>query len=370
MKIEVTVGNEDPVIYVMSSDQVILGKEPDCDVVVVDPKVSRKHLKIEFVKGRYFLTDLGSTNGTYINEERILQGEKVEFFSFFPARLGTNVLLSVVQESNEENQNNLEKAEKTQVVTLRDLNSANTSRLIQKKKKLQNKIRAKEQEQFKLKLLRSCRRYFSIKMIVAYFILGLGIFFTFNKQSDSELKKDKVFTKVVKKNTETKAEKAPEIPFEMLDKHFEEEKCSSELEMLICRSLVSDPKKPWGVKIKDRVIYIQVPASEFYKQALKMVHQNDDMSKGSLWSLVAAIFLSQGIKPDLDYRKIKDYSFIFALYEKPAKVGLAAVIQMKTESLENVKVLLDKKRMEAITLHGVDVIDFTKDYYSVLPVIK
>lgn len=47
---------------------------PDVDLDTDDPeaKVSRRHARITFRDGRYFLEDLGSTNGTFVNRGRRL----------------------------------------------------------------------------------------------------------------------------------------------------------------------------------------------------------------------------------------------------------------------------------------------------------
>jgi len=48
----------------------------DLDAFDADAKVSRRHAKIYISNGTYFIEDLGSTNGTYINRgRRLLPGE-------------------------------------------------------------------------------------------------------------------------------------------------------------------------------------------------------------------------------------------------------------------------------------------------------
>lgn len=52
---------------------------PDVDLDADDPeaKVSRRHARILFRKGQYFIEDLGSTNGTFINRgRRLLPGDR------------------------------------------------------------------------------------------------------------------------------------------------------------------------------------------------------------------------------------------------------------------------------------------------------
>ena len=48
-----------------------LGRSRDCDIVVQDANASRQHAEIRHIGLDYFLVDLGSTNGTIVNGQRI-----------------------------------------------------------------------------------------------------------------------------------------------------------------------------------------------------------------------------------------------------------------------------------------------------------
>lgn len=48
--------------------QQILGSGRDCDIVLDDPTVSSRHASLRHVAGKFSLTDLDSTNGTFLNE--------------------------------------------------------------------------------------------------------------------------------------------------------------------------------------------------------------------------------------------------------------------------------------------------------------
>jgi len=50
----------------------ILGRGPDCDVIIPSIYISRHHAKITFERGSYFIEDLHSVNGTIVNN-KILQ---------------------------------------------------------------------------------------------------------------------------------------------------------------------------------------------------------------------------------------------------------------------------------------------------------
>ena len=49
-----------------------IGREPECDLQVLDSEVSRRHAKVTIRDGVASIDDLHSANGTYVNGERIL----------------------------------------------------------------------------------------------------------------------------------------------------------------------------------------------------------------------------------------------------------------------------------------------------------
>lgn len=70
---------------------ITIGRVDECDVVITSPGVSRQHVRIERRGGGLVLTDLGSSNGTYVNGQRI--GEPTELFNGDQIRLGRSVEL-------------------------------------------------------------------------------------------------------------------------------------------------------------------------------------------------------------------------------------------------------------------------------------
>jgi hypothetical protein len=57
--------------FTLGSAAVTLGRLPESDVVVDDPGASRQHARISNSNGEFVLTDLGSTNGTLVNDEAV-----------------------------------------------------------------------------------------------------------------------------------------------------------------------------------------------------------------------------------------------------------------------------------------------------------
>ncbi len=69
-------------VFVLDKDRTSLGRLPDSDVLLSDPGASRRHAEIRRQNGEWMIADLGSTNGTMVNEltigERPLQnGDRI-----------------------------------------------------------------------------------------------------------------------------------------------------------------------------------------------------------------------------------------------------------------------------------------------------
>ena len=66
-----------------------IGRETDNDVVLDDPATSRHHAEILFHDGQYVVKDLGSANGTYVNEQRVSERALADGDAI---RVGQNVM--------------------------------------------------------------------------------------------------------------------------------------------------------------------------------------------------------------------------------------------------------------------------------------
>ncbi len=62
--------NEGSVIP-LEGDRFVLGRNPDCGVVIPVTSVSREHAQILRVQGKYFIEDKQSRNGTFVNNQAI-----------------------------------------------------------------------------------------------------------------------------------------------------------------------------------------------------------------------------------------------------------------------------------------------------------
>jgi hypothetical protein len=56
-----------------ASDELTIGRDLACEVVLASPTVSRRHVRLCFRDGVWVLQDLESTNGTLVNHRRVVR---------------------------------------------------------------------------------------------------------------------------------------------------------------------------------------------------------------------------------------------------------------------------------------------------------
>ncbi|HYG99601.1 MAG TPA: SpoIIE family protein phosphatase [Terriglobales bacterium] len=61
-----------------------IGRKPDKDLVIADPRVSREHARIELIGIEYWIVDLGSKHGTFVNgvkieRQKLKRNDRLEF---------------------------------------------------------------------------------------------------------------------------------------------------------------------------------------------------------------------------------------------------------------------------------------------------
>jgi len=74
--------------------QIVIGRSSELDMVLVEDMVSRKHAKIQVSNGAITIEDLGSTNGTFVNGEKVKQARLKEGDRIL---IGTSILKLIHQ---------------------------------------------------------------------------------------------------------------------------------------------------------------------------------------------------------------------------------------------------------------------------------
>jgi hypothetical protein len=76
--IQIISGEQEGAEISWTSDEIFIGKEDGCEVKITDAGVSRKHARLAKKGAQWFVEDLGSSNGTYVNFKKRGKGEPTD----------------------------------------------------------------------------------------------------------------------------------------------------------------------------------------------------------------------------------------------------------------------------------------------------
>jgi predicted Zn finger-like uncharacterized protein len=79
-------------IFEINKVRTVIGRA-DCDLVIDDPEASRQHASLEVLGARVVVSDLKSTNGTFVDGQQIDQTELQNHNEF---RIGEHVMMLIV----------------------------------------------------------------------------------------------------------------------------------------------------------------------------------------------------------------------------------------------------------------------------------
>jgi len=85
-------------IHTVQKPRIVLGRGTESDVQLQDSEVSRRHAMLEIHIDEATVSDLGSTNGTYVNGVRV---QRATIFSNQEFSLGTTTLMFIVTDVHE-----------------------------------------------------------------------------------------------------------------------------------------------------------------------------------------------------------------------------------------------------------------------------
>jgi hypothetical protein len=89
-KIEVLVGNKQINTYLVTDNQLTIGRDPAQALVIIpEAIISKLHCSIFYRDGLIFIKDLNSTNGSYVNEEKVSERELHDNDIVFLGKKGT-----------------------------------------------------------------------------------------------------------------------------------------------------------------------------------------------------------------------------------------------------------------------------------------
>ncbi|MFC7743450.1 FHA domain-containing protein [Nocardiopsis composta] len=74
----------------LTSQPIVIGRAKDCTLVISDDYASGRHARVFSDQGKWIVEDLGSTNGTYLGQQRLTHPQPITVGQ--PIRIGKTVL--------------------------------------------------------------------------------------------------------------------------------------------------------------------------------------------------------------------------------------------------------------------------------------
>lgn len=182
MFLEISIGNEDPKTYSLKN-RMLVGASAPCDIILPVKGLSRKHVLIFQDNGEYFVTDQGSTNGTYVNESRIKPGVAIKISVMEPVRLSGDVLLCLMDDQKNVSHvqaplsyaNSKEVGEATTIISLKELNNP-------KVRDIADKRREKLRQRISEKVVKKSFDFAKVLNILIFLLLGVAGYLAVTKK--------------------------------------------------------------------------------------------------------------------------------------------------------------------------------------------
>lgn len=399
MRIEILVGSNDPITYPFRSTTMSIGSGDTNDIVIKHKSVSRKHLVIVSEGDKFYVTDQGSTNGSFINEERLQPGSRTDFTSFFPVRLGEEILVSLLSDDDYHNVEETYKVStetssandrdsSTRVVSLKDLRKANTNTLVKKREEKRSEIkkRAATTTTNKTTVQKKKSFNFSFTQFFAVLILAGAAYYNFYLKPvpvEEKIAKVGELVEAPKQEVE-KSAASPEIssrliPEEQMTKvdSFNslknDLKCVTDLEKYFCDVIPGARDSNWGAVQVGTMVNVMVDAENEFKSASELIKRNPDGSPDydqvhatQVKQAAALYFLLNRVPKDLNFDLMKGTRLSFALYHTVNDIPeFLCAISITPESLQELQGLINPEMLTSLTVVNSDVELQLKTYYRV-----
>lgn len=402
MRLEILSGSKDPVFYPITKSKVLIGSDPSADIVLNEENISRKHLVLIQDGDNYYVYDNGSTNGSYLNEERLVPGKRVEFTSYFPVRLGTSVLVCLVsdEEASDEEEKitipfptsgtsektnpkgrRVETTDKTTVVSLKDLQAANTKTLVDRRQKIRRELdKNKKAEPEAAKKKKKKKGGLKFIHFVAVLIIAVAAYFTFVGKEPGE-NTDVTTNETGSLRAKPVPPPAPVIPdppsllrTQELYENLDYPRCQSESELILCNIMAGTSPQPWGVITVEKSFIVLIDGTSWYEQVMAMLPppaptetmtpEQAESYRQEIWEVAIGKYLLEGISSD-EYLKLKGnvigFGFFFIRDGRP---DLQVTTALTPKALSEVRGILNSGKLRYVQQSRAKVMNFRTGYYK------
>lgn len=339
MRLEILTENKDPVIYVLNRPEIYIGSNESNDIVISSTEISKKHLKLIITdEGKCFAIDQGSTNGSFINDVRLIPGKREEFQLLNSMRLGDKVLLTLLDKEKggdfpelplreqfaEENKVKIADEDKTRIISLKTLQKTKTEKVKKKRlKKLEKELKKK-------KRAREDKATVNRALITAMVIVALGwgaMKFVSSKRKkknnatvvsqmkETQIMIDDSLESIEENIADVLIENSELLSIADISKHAEDVNCSLPDEIFFCKRMPrGNSKKNGAINLNGQVV-IYLEQKEWLAKAQALVASHAELNSSQ--------------KPVIESSRVED-----AMSEEPSSSAAPAPEETGNASMD------------------------------------
>jgi pSer/pThr/pTyr-binding forkhead associated (FHA) protein len=398
MRIEILIDQEDPLIFPLNKPKIVIGSNESCDIFLSHESVSRKHIIVVNEDENFFVIDQGSTNGSFINEERLVPGRRVEFTSFFPVRLGDKILLTLLSDEDAKDLgfSDLQSfahskttnsgfqssslSDATKAISLKELHSSKTESLV--KKRVETLSKKKADSKAPVKKVQNDKSRMTVVKMISIIILGFGVYYNFFHAPPAQVGPIRPVAKVgeVVKVADPAplyplVDKELLIPREKLSEIKKNSGCISDYEKHFCDRF---PGQQMNAIQSGTNIVLFFDGSTIYQRAKGILPPAPADANGvvapdilkkyqiDLNYVSMVMFLNETMPRDLNYELLKEMKITIVL-SIPSETGSEEyiVLAVVPESLDLFYKKIRPVFFDRIRKYGRGAIDFLNDFFII-----
>ena len=268
MKVLITYKKEPPIEFVLESDQVIVGRGTNCDIVLDSDFISRKHLEITSVNDEFFIKDLTLSNWVSYNQERLQKDTVVPYFDFAELLLPGDFVVKIINDESTQNKSaNLNKKDNVDI-----FKGTLTNAVIKADKKSKKKV-LRDEIDTDIDISNNDLKDDKVKKLILIIILiTVGVYFYLDSETNQDsavqsMTEKKKIQKIVpirinesavdKKNIIEQKKNIEDGKTTFFNELIAEtDKCSSHIVTNICSIIFKKIGNGEGIIVKDSSIYI------------------------------------------------------------------------------------------------------------------
>jgi hypothetical protein len=381
MYLEILIDAQKPVIYLLNKPEIYIGSLSTNDIIVSASGISRKHAKLVIQDKKVFITDQGSTNGTYMANERLAPGKRVEFTTLEPVRLGEQVFLTLSEDKNDSvgghlhpdtpPMQTLNDHDKTQVISLKALEAAKNKKIEKRREEILNKkaLEAKRLKAQKDAYIKTFKILLvMVGLIVIFKYSSLFSFDNFNKKffPKKEIAKE-VVLEGLDEESDFKISVSNLISKDDMQIYLASPKCLNPDENYFCERISSITNKSGGVlKVGDDLILF-VNEDELSVKTMNLLTERTKakilMEESITPEFISKInfisFISNSLSDLLDARHQSTNFYVVFITMSENKPALASFFASKGSVIPVIASRYKEKKLSTITdfsafIHGLD----------------